>query len=127
MNSYLGAKITYDMNPKKEVVDASVISKWVKVNKKNMKVTFDKKAVRKYIEKLADKYNTKWTTRNFTTATGNKVKIDGGDYGWLINEEKEYEALTKDIKKGKAVTREPKYSSRRQVMARWMWEILMQK
>ena len=112
MNSYLGAKITYDMNPKKEVVDASVISKWVKVNKKNMKVTFDKKAVRKYIEKLADKYNTKWTTRNFTTATGNKVKIDGGDYGWLINEEKEYEALTKDIKKGKAVTREPKYSSR---------------
>lgn len=112
MNSYLGAKVTYDLKPKTEVVDSAVISKWVKVNRKNMKVTFDKKAVKKYIEKLADKYNTKWTTRNFTTATGNQVKVDGGDYGWLIDEEEEYKALTKDIKKGKAVTREPKYSSR---------------
>ena len=58
MNEYLKAKITYDFDPETEVVDASVISQWVKVNDK-MEVTFDKKAVKKYIGELADKYDTK--------------------------------------------------------------------
>nr|WP_106788558.1 L,D-transpeptidase/peptidoglycan binding protein [Massilistercora timonensis] len=111
MNEYLKAKITYDFNPETEVVDASVISQWVKVNDK-MEVTFDKKAVKKYIEELADKYNTKGKSRKFTTATGNTVTVEGGDYGWRIDQDKEYKELTNNIKKGETVTREPKYSSK---------------
>ncbi len=111
MNEYLKAKITYDFDPETEVVDASVISQWVKVNDK-MKVTFDKKAVKKYIGELADKYDTKGKSRKFTTATGNTVTVEGGAYGWKINQDEEYKALTENIKKGETVTREPKYSSR---------------
>ena len=111
MNEYLKAKITYDFDPETEVVDASVISQWVKVNDK-MKVTFDKKAVKKYIGELADKYDTKGKARKFTTATGNTVTVEGGAYGWKINQDEEYKALTENIKKGETVTREPKYSSR---------------
>lgn len=111
MNEYLKAKITYDFDPETEVVDASVISRWVKVNDK-MEVTFDKKAVKKYIGELADKYDTKGKSRKFTTATGNTVTVEGGAYGWKINQDEEYKALTENIKKGETVTREPKYSSR---------------
>ena len=111
MNEYLKAKITYDFDPETEVVDASVISQWVKVNDK-MKVTFDKKAVKKYIGELADKYDTKGKSRKITTATGNTVTVEGGAYGWKINQDEEYKALTENIKKGETVTREPKYSSR---------------
>lgn len=111
MNSYLGACITYDFNPYTEVVDASVISKWVKVNGK-MKVSFDEDAVREYIQSLAEKYNTKGTQRSFVTATGNTVTVSGGSYGWQIDQEAEYEALIKDIKNAEIVTREPNYSSR---------------
>lgn len=111
MNEYLKAKITYDFDPETEVVDASVISQWVKVNDK-MEGTFDKKAVKKYIGELADKYDTKGKSRKFTTATGNTVTVEGGAYGWKINQDEEYKALTENIKKGETVTREPKYSSR---------------
>lgn len=111
MNSYLGAEITYDFNPNTEVVNASVISQWVKVDDK-MAVTFDEAAVKEYISGLAKKYNTKGKARAFTTATGNTVTVEGGDYGWRINQDKEYEALTANIQKAEVVTREPEYSSR---------------
>ena len=111
MNSYLGASITYDFNPYTEVVDSSVISQWVKVDA-DMKVTFDKEAVKEYIQSLAEKYNTQGRQRSFVTATGNTVTVSGGGYGWRIDQEAEYNALIDNIKKGETVTREPNYSSR---------------
>lgn len=112
MNSYLGAKITYDFGSEKEVVDSSVISEWVKINKKKMKVSFKEDDVKEYIKKLADKYDTKYKTKDFTTANGNSVKVEGGSYGWQIDQDAEYKELTKDIKKAQVVTREPKYTSK---------------
>lgn len=111
MNSYLGANITYDFNPYTEVVDASVISQWVKVDA-DMNVTFDEAAVRAYIQSLADKYDTKGKTRTFTTATGNTVNVEGGSYGWQIDQEAEYNALIANIQNAETVTREPNYASR---------------
>ncbi|MGN1166143.1 MAG: L,D-transpeptidase family protein [Lachnospiraceae bacterium] len=112
MNSYLGAQITYDFGSEKEVVDSSVIAEWLKVSKKKMKVSFDKEAVQKYIQELAAKYDTKYKAKEFTTATGDTVTVEGGSYGWQIDQEAEYDQLLKDIKKGKAVNREPEYASR---------------
>ncbi|MGE9880959.1 peptidoglycan binding domain-containing protein [Blautia obeum] len=111
MNSYLGANITYDFNPYTEVVDASVISQWVSVDA-DMNVTFDEGAVRAYVQSLADKYDTKGKPRNFTTATGNVVTVEGGSYGWKIDQEAEYNALIANIQNGETVTREPNYVSR---------------
>lgn len=112
MNSYLGAKITYDFGSEKEVVDSSVISEWVKINKKKMKVSFNEDEVKEYIKNLADKYDTKYKAKDFTTANGNSVKVEGGSYGWQIDQDAEYKELTKDIKKAQVVTREPKYTSK---------------
>lgn len=112
MNSYLGAKITYEFGSETEVVDSAVISEWVKINKKKMKVSFNKDDVKEYIKKLANKYDTKYKAKEFTTADGDTVKVEGGSYGWQINQDAEYEQLTKDIKKAQVVSREPKYTSK---------------
>ena len=111
MNSYLGANITYDFNPNTEVVDASVISQWVIVDA-DMNVTFNQEAVKEYIAALATKYNTKGKSRQFTTATGNTVTVEGGGYGWKIDQDAEYDALIANIQNAETVTREPEYSSR---------------
>lgn len=111
MNSYLGAEITYDFNPNTEVVNSEVIAQWITVND-NMEVTFNEKAVKEYIEGLAEKYNTRGKPRKFTTATGNTVTVEGGVYGWKINQKEEYKLLTANIEKGEKVKREPAYSHR---------------
>lgn len=112
MNSYLGAEITYDFGSQKEVVNSSVIANWVKVSKKTMKVSFKEDEVKKYIQTLAEKYDTKYKAKKFTTASGKTVTVEGGSYGWQIDQDEEYTQLLKDIKKAKVVTREPEYSSK---------------
>ena len=52
-----------------------------------MNVTFNQEAVKEYIAALATKYNTKGKPRQFTTATGNTVTVEGGGYGWKINQD----------------------------------------
>ncbi len=111
MNSYLGANITLDFTPYTEVVDATVISQWISVDE-NMQVAFNQDAVRGYIAGLAEKYDTYGRPRNFTTGFGNTVQIEGGTYGWLIDQETEYNALTANIQNAETVTREPNYLRR---------------
>ncbi len=52
MNEYLGATVTYDFKPNTEVVDSSMISKWVKVDD-DMNVNIDESAVKEYVQSLA--------------------------------------------------------------------------
>ena len=111
MNKYLGAMVTYDFKPNTEVVDSSMISQWVKVDD-DMNVTFDDNAVKEYIQSLAAKYDTKGKERTFTSASGNTVTVSGGNYGWKIDQNAEYNALIANIQNAETVTREPNYSSR---------------
>ena len=46
-----------------------------------------------------------------STARG-KVNVYGGNYGYLINQKSEVKQLTKDLKSGKDVTREPVYAQK---------------
>ncbi len=108
MNSYLGANITYDLNPYTEVVDASVISQWVTVDG-DMNVTFNEESVSEFVASLAEKYDTRGKAREFTTATGNVVTVEGGDYGWRLDQEAEYDALISNIQNAETITREPEY------------------
>lgn len=107
MNKYLQASITYTMT-ENVVVDKSVISNWVTVDD-NMNVTFDENAVRDWLTQFGDKYDTVGTTRTITTPTGKTVEVSGGTYGWSIDEDTEFTALTNSIKNGEVVTKEPAY------------------
>lgn len=111
MNSYLGANITLDFNPNTEVVDSAQIAQWVVVDE-NMQVTFNQELVRAYVASLAEKYDTYGKPRTFVTGYGNTVEVQGGSYGWQIDQEAEYAALTANIQNAETVTREPNYSRR---------------
>ena len=112
MNKYLGAEITYDLSPDTEVIDAEQIGKWIVCSNKTLEVKFSTKRVKKYIKQLASRVDTLGKDRKFTTATGDTVTVEGGDFGWKIDQDKEYETLIANIKNGDVVTREPEYSSR---------------
>jgi lipoprotein-anchoring transpeptidase ErfK/SrfK len=111
MNSYLKAKITYNLNPTTLVVDAKTIAPWISVDK-DMRVKFNEAKVTDYVQKLANKVNTFGKTRNFKTATGQIVKVEGGDFGWVVDKDAEKTTLVANIKNGDVVTREPIYSQK---------------
>ena len=109
MNQYMKASVTYTFGSATEVVDAAVISQWVTTDD-NMAVTFNSDAVKQYIQGLADKYNTYQKQRSFTSGNGYAVTVEGGDYGWIIDQDTEYQALTASIQNGEQVTKEPAYT-----------------
>ena len=108
MNKYLTARVTYTFGTLTEVVDENEISGWLSTDE-NMTVTFNKEAVSQYIQELANKYNTYQKQRSFTSGNGNAVTVEGGDYGWIIDKDLEYQALVESIEKGETVTKEPAY------------------
>lgn len=111
MNKYLAASVTYTFGLSTEVVDKTLISQWVTTDE-NLKVIFNEDKVSEYIQTLASKYNTYQKQRTFTSGSGNTVKVEGGDYGWIIDKDAEYKALVESIKSGEVTTREPEYSQK---------------
>ncbi len=73
-------------------------------------MTLDESKVTGYVQYLASKYNTYGDVRTFKTSLGDKVKIGGGDYGWVIDKEKEKTQLLSEIKSGKTIQREPVFN-----------------
>lgn len=108
LNKYTSSTITYIFGNRTEVLDGSTINTWIKVDE-NLEITFDKEKVRNYIDKLGGIYDTVGKTRNFITASGTIVKVNGGDYGRLIDRRKEVQDLIVAIKEGKTITKEPIY------------------
>lgn len=108
MNAYLGASVTYTFGGATEVVDGSVISQWLTTDE-NMNVTYNEEGVSQYIASLAEKYDTYKKQRTFTSGSGNTVNVQGGNYGWLIDQAAEIEALKANISNKEVVTKEPVY------------------
>lgn len=111
MNGYLGANITLDFAPYTEIIDSPLISQWIIVDE-NMQVVFNQDAVRGYVASLAEKYDTFGKERTFVTGFGNTVQVSGGNYGWQIDQEAEFNALIANIQNAETVTREPNYARR---------------
>lgn len=56
-----------------------------------------KDAVAAYVAELAGKYDTAGTERTFSTYDNRDITVSGGNYGWVIDQQKEADALYKDI------------------------------
>ncbi len=107
MNPYLAGTITYEEG---EAIDAETIASWLVVNENN-EVSINQEAVETYVADVADRRNTIWTTRTFTTPTGKQTSVSGGNYGWLVDQEAEVEQIVADITAQQPVTRSYTYSS----------------
>ena len=111
LNKYVSSKVSYTFKENQESLDGSTINKWLEVDK-NFEVKFDEKKVKDFIEALCTTYNTVGKTRSFVTSSGTTVNIDGGDYGWSIDEAKETQDLISVIKEGQIITKEPQYNQK---------------
>lgn len=81
-----------------------------KINIDDLKV--NKKAVKQYVHKLAEKYDTAWSDHEFNSTKQGKITVSGGDYGYFIDEDKETSKLISILKKKKSVVRTPIYSQK---------------
>ena len=117
INKYLESKIIYELGGSNEYLDGSVFKDWLSVDE-NMDVIINESKVKKYISKIAYKYNTVDKSREFLTSRGKIVRVPKGNYGWKIDVSGEVEKLISNIKEGREIIREPKYRQRAAVIGR---------
>lgn len=99
-NQYLLHWIQWDMGDNtKETMTPEVLKDCIKVNTKKHTVKLNKTAVEDWVEKFCLKYKTVGIARKFTTHSGKKIKVEGGDYGWRIDYDKEIARVLKLLKK----------------------------
>ena len=99
-NQYLRHWITWDMgNNTTETISPEVLKDCIKINTKKHTVKLDKASVSDWVEKFCLKYKTVGIARTFKTHSGKKIKVEGGDYGWRIDYDKEISRVMKLLKK----------------------------
>lgn len=115
LNELAAVTVTYQLPKGELVLDGNDLRKWLSVDKKgnyyNDAEKFDKN-LNKFVKKLAKKVDTLGKARPFHTTSGLDVTVQGGNYGWKIDQKKERKTLRKNIKEMKNISREPVYSSR---------------
>ena len=104
----LQAKISYDWNGVRVIVDGSVIKDWIDIEDNVAVLNSDK--VLSYLMQVADDNDTYNKPMTFWTATGHRKTIKRGNYGWKTDVDKEAELLIDDVLLGRQVSREPIYS-----------------
>lgn len=109
MNQYAKASITFTVGDSSEVLDASTFGDWFKLSKK-LNPVLDQEKVADYVSALAKKYNTCYSAKTLKTSYGKTVTIPESHYGWKVDTEAEKAQITKEIKAGKAVSRDLNYS-----------------
>ena len=111
LNTYTKSKIVYLLGSKREILDATLIHEWLRVDK-NLDIIIDEQGIKEYVKALADKYNTMGMTRRFKASTGDTVEVPGGLYGWKINQVEEKKGILEQIQSGECIEREPIYNQR---------------
>ena len=107
-NEVLSIRIKYDFGNNKEEITRKELSKMI-IFGVDTNILFNDTEIENFVKKLKQKYDTFGSTREFTTSDGQHISIPGGDYGWLINKEKEIEEIKKNILNKESLTREPIY------------------
>lgn len=110
IDRYHNTTITYLFGDTKEVIDSNLICSWLIVDKENNSVHLSEESIREYIANLASTYNTIYRDRNFTTTSGETIKLEHNEYGYRIDQEAEFQQLSGELNSGEAIEREPVYS-----------------
>lgn len=107
LENYPAASVTYVFGSVKETLNQDTIKSWIIRNEKE--IYLDEEKIRMYVAELAEKYDTKRTDRMFTTAYGYEVGMWQNEYGYVIDQEAEYQQLCQELEEGAVTEREPVY------------------
>ena len=108
-NRYVKAKITYVFGSYKETLDWDTIKGWIDIV--DGVGYLNEVLIYEYVERLAEKYNTRHKDRYFHTSIGTDIVIPSSenDYGYIIYLDGEFSQLLADIYNNTEVEREPVY------------------
>lgn len=106
---YLSQKITYEFGPDKYTISPTKLESLITVSEDGT-VKAKKSKVKKFVAKLAEKYDTIDNYHYFKSTLQGIKAVPDGSYGYRVDQDGERKQLTKDIKSGKDVSREPVYS-----------------
>lgn len=106
LNQYLGIKITYEFGADTITLDGQQLAEWISFDEEG-NASVDQDKVKAFVRNLAYSYNTCFSNRTFTTSYGEEITVEGGDYGWWMDESSEIEELTQQILNKESGTREP--------------------
>lgn len=109
MNHYADIELTYCFGDQREVLDGKVVKDWLTYDKDG-KVTVKDGAIKNYIAELAEKYDTYDKPRKFKTSDGSYVTVEGGNYGWKLDQGAEAEELTKRMEEEPHMERTPVFA-----------------
>lgn len=109
LNRYADETITYLFGGVTETLDFGTFMNWIRI--KDGEVTVKEDKVAEYVRGLAEKYETRYRDRVFTTTWGNQITFPAtlNEYGYTILEDQEAAQLIQDILSGESVEREPVY------------------
>lgn len=99
LNKYCKTRIEYSFGSSKELLDGGTIHNWITYDEAG-NVSFDEQQVPIFVEQMANKYNTYNKPRQFKSNDGSVVEVNGGKYGWMLDQETETMELTRLIKLG---------------------------
>jgi hypothetical protein len=110
-NTYVPFQITYVFDDRTEVLDGSVAIGWVDYREDGAGYVNQDKLIA-WVMDLDARCSTVGTKRSFTTADGQEAEVEGGYYGWDLDEEAEIKAIKAAIEGHYAETREPFFEQR---------------
>ena len=102
---YLNQDMIYDFGDYQYHIPKEEITKMASFT--DGKIEIDENAVRAYAKKFAEEFTTLDKPREFITHDKKDIIIEGGYYGWEIDEEAEEELLVEDMMSKKSFEREP--------------------
>jgi hypothetical protein len=110
-NTYVPFQITYVFDDRTEVLDGSIAMGWVDYRADGTGYVNQDKLTA-WVMDFETRYNTVGAKRSFTTADGQPAEVEGGYYGWDLDEQAEIKAIKAAIDGHYAETREPYFEQR---------------
>ena len=103
---YLKQQITYQLGEETFTLSPQQIDNLLK---DDLSGDVDKYAVKKFVAKLAKRFDNIGKERTFKSLTGKTITVPPGTYGWQIDQEAEIQQLTADLKSRDDISRKPVY------------------
>lgn len=111
ISRYCSARVEYQFGERTELLDGNGIVGWIRYDPVTSTIYLDREEIIQYIQSLAEKYDTYQKPREFQTTQGDQVIVEGGSYGWLLDQEHEAEVLEHIIRSGAKRKRVPRFAN----------------
>lgn len=99
LNTHVRTNMVYLFGDQTEVLSGEMIQPWLSFDEVG-NVTISEEKAAEFVSTLAQKYDTADRPREFHTTGGRTVTVEGGSYGWLIDQAAEVPVLLQCIRTG---------------------------